>query len=228
MYKSPLALRLRDIFEELQNLRIKRGRMMAEASYEELEGLNTIEKTLEDEIAQLRRRQEREDEHLVVEPENIAEIVAMWTGIPLIQLVQAESQRLLAMEQELQKKIVGQDEAIASIAQAVRRARAGLKDPHRPIGLPSSSWGRPASENGNWRKRLPVSSSETRKLRSFNWTCPSSWSGHTSRGGRAHLSGLRGVRRGRPVVRSHPARRPYSIIVLRRDREGPFLTPSTC
>ena len=134
MYKSPLALRLRDIFEELQNLRIKRGRMMAEASYEELEGLNTIEKTLEDEIAQLRRRQEREDEHLVVEPENIAEIVAMWTGIPLIQLVQAESQRLLAMEQELQKKIVGQDEAIASIAQAVRRARAGLKDPHRPIG----------------------------------------------------------------------------------------------
>ncbi len=69
-----------------------------------------------------------------VTPDDIAEVVAMWTGVPVTSIATEESQRLLKMEEELRKRIVGQDEAINSIAKAVRRARAGLKDPKRPIG----------------------------------------------------------------------------------------------
>ena len=58
----------------------------------------------------------------------------MWTGVPVMQIAQAESERLLQMEDDLEKYIIGQDEAIQAISKAVRRARAGLKDPRRPIG----------------------------------------------------------------------------------------------
>jgi len=70
----------------------------------------------------------------VVTAENIAEVVAMWTGIPVVQLASDESNRLLKMEEALHKRIIGQDEAITVISKAVRRARAGLKDPRHPIG----------------------------------------------------------------------------------------------
>jgi ATP-dependent Clp protease ATP-binding subunit ClpC len=69
-----------------------------------------------------------------VSSEDIAEVVAMWTGVPVTRIAGEESQRLLKMEEELHKRIVGQDEAITNVAKAVRRARAGLKDPKRPIG----------------------------------------------------------------------------------------------
>ncbi len=70
----------------------------------------------------------------VVSAEDIAEVVSMWTGVPLMQLAEAESQRLIKMEDELRKGIIGQEDAIIAISRAVRRARAGLKDPKRPIG----------------------------------------------------------------------------------------------
>jgi ATP-dependent Clp protease ATP-binding subunit ClpC len=70
----------------------------------------------------------------VVSAEDIAEIVSMWTGVPLMQLAESESLRLLKMEDELRTSIIGQDDAILAISRAVRRARAGLKDPKRPIG----------------------------------------------------------------------------------------------
>jgi ATP-dependent Clp protease ATP-binding subunit ClpC len=69
-----------------------------------------------------------------VNEENIADIVSSWTGIPVSRLVEAETQRLLAMESEIHKRLIGQDEAVKIVCQAVRRARAGLKDPRRPIG----------------------------------------------------------------------------------------------
>ncbi len=133
MYKSPTSRRLRVLFENLQDLRIKRARLMAEGNYPEVDALNAQERQWEEEMSRLRAVQEQ-DEGLTVEAEDIAEIVAMWTGIPVSQLAQEESQRLMDMEARLQERVVGQDEAIATVAQAVRRARAGLKDPHRPIG----------------------------------------------------------------------------------------------
>jgi ATP-dependent Clp protease ATP-binding subunit ClpC len=69
-----------------------------------------------------------------VSEEDIAQIVAAWTGVPVSRLVEEETSRLLRMEEELHKRMVGQDEAIKTVSQAVRRARAGLKDPRRPIG----------------------------------------------------------------------------------------------
>jgi len=69
-----------------------------------------------------------------VKKEDIAEVVAMWTGIPVVQIASEETERLLKMEEVLHERIIGQEEAITSIAKAVRRARAGLKDPRRPIG----------------------------------------------------------------------------------------------
>ena len=76
----------------------------------------------------------REQEKPVVTAEDIAEVVAMWTGIPVVQLASDESARLLKMEEALHKRIIGQDEAITIISKAVRRARSGLKDPRHPIG----------------------------------------------------------------------------------------------
>ena len=77
---------------------------------------------------------EQEQEEVVVIAEDIAEVVSMWTGIPVVQLAGDETSRLLNMEEVLHRRIIGQDEAINSIAKAVRRARAGLKDPRHPIG----------------------------------------------------------------------------------------------
>ena len=70
----------------------------------------------------------------VVDEEDIAQVVAMWTGIPVMRIAQEESERLLQMEEALHKRVIGQEEAIDTISKAVRRARAGLKDPKRPIG----------------------------------------------------------------------------------------------
>jgi len=77
---------------------------------------------------------EQEQHEAIVTAEDIAEVVSMWTSIPVVQLAEDESARLLEMESVLHQRIIGQDEAIVTIAKAVRRARAGLKDPRRPIG----------------------------------------------------------------------------------------------
>jgi len=80
-------------------------------------------------------KEDTKEDSPVVDTEDICEVVAMWTGIPVTRIASEESQRLLQMEDVLHEKIVGQDEAILNIAKAVRRARAGLKDPRRPIGV---------------------------------------------------------------------------------------------
>lgn len=77
---------------------------------------------------------QEKDLHEVVGKREIAQVVASWTGIPVSNLLETEAERLLAMEEELHKRIVGQDEAVAAVADAIRRARSGLKDPRRPIG----------------------------------------------------------------------------------------------
>ena len=77
---------------------------------------------------------EKSDQKLIVTEEDIAAVVAQWTGIPVAKIADEESQTLLHLEEELHKRVVGQDDAVTAVAKAVRRARAGLKDPKRPIG----------------------------------------------------------------------------------------------
>ena len=78
--------------------------------------------------------EDRQTRRPVIDEEHIAFIVSRWTGIPVTRLQEAETARLLRMEDELHSSVVGQDEAIKAVSRAIRRSRAGLKDPNRPIG----------------------------------------------------------------------------------------------
>jgi len=104
--------------------------------YEYAAELRQRELQMEEKIKQMEDAWQTEQEQAkpVVTAEDIAEVVSMWTGIPVVQLASDETGRLLQMEEVLHKRIVGQDEAINTISRAVRRARAGLKDPRHPIG----------------------------------------------------------------------------------------------
>jgi len=134
MYKSPQSINLQRAFRELRQLQKMREDLYAEARYEEATQLRERERELVEQIEQLRTHYDPNTEGAVVTADDIAEVVAMWTGIPVKRIAASESERLIHLEDELRKRIVGQEEAITTIAKAVRRARAGLKDPKRPIG----------------------------------------------------------------------------------------------
>jgi ATP-dependent Clp protease ATP-binding subunit ClpC len=134
MYKTPIAGSLKESFESLRTVQRERESAMEEARYEDAADLRERERDLEEKIEQLRLGWQDMDAGPAVSSEDIAEVLAMWTGIPVMQIAGEESERLLQMEEALHACIIGQDEAIDTIAKAVRRARAGLKDPKRPIG----------------------------------------------------------------------------------------------
>ncbi len=90
---------------------------------------------LEEQELEWKDEQVEEEEETTVTREDVAEVISMWTGIPVRKLAVEETERLLHMEDELHKRIMGQDEAIVNISKAVRRARAGVKDPRRPMGV---------------------------------------------------------------------------------------------
>jgi ATP-dependent Clp protease ATP-binding subunit ClpC len=133
MYKSPAAKEAKNLFSQLRMARQNLALAREEGSNEEVLQLEEQAIDLEGKIERLRTGWDRATSP-VVSAEDIAEVISMWTGVPLMQLAEEESERLLKMEEELRQAIVGQEDAILSIARAVRRARAGLKDPRRPIG----------------------------------------------------------------------------------------------
>jgi ATP-dependent Clp protease ATP-binding subunit ClpC len=133
MYKSPQAKGLRGLFARLKVAQQAKQKAIEEHLYEDVAGLRDQEIELQEQLEAMRSDLDVESD-VAVTAEDVAEVVSMWTGIPLTQLHSGESERLLHMEEEIHKRIVGQDEAISAIAKAVRRARAGLKDPLRPIG----------------------------------------------------------------------------------------------
>jgi ATP-dependent Clp protease ATP-binding subunit ClpC len=133
MYKSPAAQQAKDLFSQLRQARQNRSLAQEEGNIEDVREWEEREIELSEQIERIRTGWDRANSP-VVSAEDIAEVVSMWTGVPLMQLAEEESQRLLKMEDELRKSIIGQDDAIVAISRAVRRARAGLKDPRRPIG----------------------------------------------------------------------------------------------
>ena len=133
MYKSPAAQTFKDLMGQLKDVRHDRSMAIENGRNDDAVALSDREASLEAQIEKLRTSFDRSTSP-VVTANDIAELVSMWTGVPLMQLATEESERLLHMEDELKKFIVGQDEAINTIAKAVRRGRAGLKDPRRPIG----------------------------------------------------------------------------------------------
>ncbi len=133
MYKSPAAKHAKDLFTQLRSARQNRTLAQEEGNSDEIREWEERATDIESQIERLRSAWDRANSP-VVSSEDIAEVVSMWTGVPLMQLAEEESQRLLKMEEELRKSIIGQEDAIVAISRAVRRARAGLKDPKRPIG----------------------------------------------------------------------------------------------
>ena len=109
---------------------------VAHEDFEKAAQLRDEKKRLQNEIAQRRKEweQRREGRVEIVGEEEVAQIVSSWTGIPVSRMTEGEAERLLHLEETLHSRVIGQDEAVAAVARAVRRARAGIKDPQRPIG----------------------------------------------------------------------------------------------
>jgi ATP-dependent Clp protease ATP-binding subunit ClpC len=128
---------LQEAAKELDDLRREKEEAITAQKYEDAAELRDREVKQHDKLEGMQTgwKEEAKEDTPVVSAEDICEVVAMWTGIPVTRIASEESQRLLQMEDVLHEKIVGQDEAIMNIAKAVRRARAGLKDPRRPIGV---------------------------------------------------------------------------------------------
>jgi len=133
MYKSPAAKTAKELMEQLRQIRHNRELALEDNRFDDAQELLERQEALERQLERLRSGWDRSNSP-VVSAEDIAEVVSMWTGVPVMQMAETESQRLLRMEEELGKYIIGQQEAIDAISKAVRRARAGLKDPRRPIG----------------------------------------------------------------------------------------------
>ncbi len=134
MYKSPQSINLQKSFRELRDLEKKRQTAMDESRYDDVTELRRQENELQEQIDALRSNFDHETEGPEVNPDDIAEVVAMWTGIPVKRIASTEQEKLMHLEEELHKRIIGQDEAVVAISKAMRRARVGLKDPKRPLG----------------------------------------------------------------------------------------------
>ena len=126
---------MRGLQEKLQKLDADKEAAITAQDFERAAAFRDQEKKLREALAAEKKRWEKkESSHITVTAEDIADVVGQWTGIPVRKLAAKESERLLHMEKLLAHRVVGQDEAVQAVSKAVRRARAGLKNPKRPIG----------------------------------------------------------------------------------------------
>jgi len=135
MYKSPEAAQVRRAEQELSHVEDDLKLIEEEGAFgDEIERLRAQRDSLRETLGGFKSNWNEETNQPRLGAEDIAEVVSMWTGIPTMRIAGEESERLMQMEESLHARIVGQQEAIVAISKAVRRARAGLKDPRRPIG----------------------------------------------------------------------------------------------
>ena len=134
MYKSPEAATVRRVMDELEVLRDEIELAEVAGEKEAAQTLKRRQESLDATLADIRVNWNEETGQPRLVGEDISEVASMWTGIPVTRIANEESERLMEMEAKLHERIVGQHDAIVSISKAVRRARAGLKDPRRPIG----------------------------------------------------------------------------------------------
>src|SRR6056297_57091 len=127
---------LREIETKLNDVQEAKKRAVEEQQFEEAGRLRDQEKALLEEKAEKESEVKAEGVDLFdeVDEESVAEVLSLWTGIPVYKLTEEETERLLRMEDELHKRIIGQHNAVAAVSQSIRRTRAGLKDPKRPSG----------------------------------------------------------------------------------------------
>ena len=132
---APLSVK--EVTKMLESVRREKDEAIAGRQYEYAAELRDREASISDKLKQIEQdwKEEQADESPVVTEEDIAEVVSMWTSIPVTRLAATETERLINMEEVLHEKVIGQDEPIALVSKAVRRARAGLKNPRRPTGI---------------------------------------------------------------------------------------------
>ena len=125
-----------ELEEKIEDVQDEKNEVVKSQRFEEAARLRDKEKTLQEELEQAKKDWEEKAETEIhdVTSENIAEVVAMMTGIPVNKISKPEQKKLLNMEEALKERVVGQDEAIEKLSKAIRRTRAGLKDPEKPIG----------------------------------------------------------------------------------------------
>ena len=128
--------RYRELEDEIERVRTEKENAIESQEFEKAASLRDKERKLTQKKKELEEnwRSEESEEQPVVDRPEIADIVSMWTGIPVFELTEAESQKLIRMEDELHKRVIGQHQAIVAVSKAIRRARAGIKDPKRPTG----------------------------------------------------------------------------------------------
>ncbi|MBL7960453.1 ATP-dependent Clp protease ATP-binding subunit [bacterium] len=128
--------RILDIETEIEKVRVEKDSVIKNQKFEKAAELRDVEKKLNEQLRAAKEDWEKREENQVVEvgEEQIAHVVSMMTSIPVSRVAQSESDKLLRMDEVLKKRIIAQDEAIQSVTRAIRRTRAGLKDPNRPIG----------------------------------------------------------------------------------------------
>src|SRR6266550_2045309 len=122
-----------DLEKELADLQTKKEAAANAEDYERAAKLRQQELVIQDKLEKA-RAESGSSMTLLVTPELIAQSVENWTGVPVSQMLESERQNLISLEDDLRKRVIGQDEAISAVARAIRRSRAGLKDPKRPIG----------------------------------------------------------------------------------------------
>ncbi len=133
-YNGPSGLH--EMEEKLERLNAEKTKAARWEQYARADELSKQAEQLQEEITRIKKEwnDKRNSMHLSIGTEEIAEIVSGWTGVPVAKLTEGESEKLMHLEEELHKRIVGQEEAVAAVSRAIRRARAGLKDPNKPVG----------------------------------------------------------------------------------------------
>jgi ATP-dependent Clp protease ATP-binding subunit ClpC len=127
---------VKEIEKEIETIRADKEAAIKAQDFEKAAALRDSEKQAKDKLERILTewREQREEREVVVTADDIMHIVSRWTGVPLSRMEQKEAQKLLKMEEELRTRVIGQDEAVVAISKALRRSRADLKDPRRPIG----------------------------------------------------------------------------------------------
>jgi ATP-dependent Clp protease ATP-binding subunit ClpC len=127
---------VKEIEKEIETIRAEKEAAIKAQDFEKAAALRDSEKQTKDKLERILTewREQREEREVVVTADDILHIVSKWTGVPLSRMEQKEAQKLLKMEEELKTRVIGQDEAVIAISKALRRSRADLKDPRRPIG----------------------------------------------------------------------------------------------
>ena len=211
--------RYRELEEEIEKVRKEKEDAIEAQEFEKAASLRDKERKLSQKKRELEEqwRSDEGEEQPEIGEEEIADVVSMWTGIPVFKLTEAETERLVRMEEELHKRVIGQHEAIVAVSKAIRRARAGIKDPKRPdrlVHLPRPL-GRRQDRARAHARRVP--------LRRRGRDDPGRHVGVHGEALRVAArrlpARLRRLRRGRPADRGRP---PQAVLgaPARRDREG--------